>query len=139
MAQRIFDAQLDDDLLYNTVCDILKANRSDLDEPWPILDVYCDYYDLSVEIIISLASDIALDRDAANAILELGFNCIFESKGDVGIQWTKGSAGKCNPRDCADSETKALNKKYRNRLGELENQLEELKKDIKRITTTWAI
>ncbi len=101
LADKCFEAQLDDDALFKAVHYILGGKDISLcnlpDFVFPCDDVSCDAYDSSIEVSMDLRVP-PMTREQVNAILALGFGQIYESQGDVGRQWTKDHVWPCSVR-----------------------------------------
>lgn len=103
LAERCFAAESAEEELFDTIHKILGGLPHDMYEHkefiFPAVHTYVDPYDASVEVIMSIKVP-PMNREQADAILALGFSCVYESQGSDGRQWTKGYVGKCSPREC---------------------------------------
>jgi len=112
LAERCFDSDLVDEELFRRVNLILGCDEDKcLDEGfvWGASDVYWDYYDRSVEVIRPKESE-WMTEDQAEAILNLGFACIYESIGEEGkLRYMRDKSGSpCCSRDYYEETKRTL-------------------------------
>lgn len=96
LAERCFDLQNIEYEVFATIAKILgfDEDRADFDKV-PLIDVFWDYYDGSVELIRPQNSE-WLTREQADNILGLGFDCIFETIGEEARCWNSTSYSGCH-------------------------------------------
>lgn len=129
LAEKLFETTQLEDELFDKLSNILIGKTSGLSaKDWEmgLIDFSWDEYDCSVEVIRS-ATATPMTREQANQILDLGFNCVYESCGESGCYWDKKGCYQCSYRG-ADEQTR-IRGKFRNackRIQDLENSLRPL-------------
>lgn len=130
LAERCYDRERAEDELFSTIHKILVGDDLDkaLDKGfvWRVIDVWCDPYDESVEVILCKNAK-QMTRDEVNQILDLGFGQVWESCGDIGIQWTRTYESKCIPKQSSDESSIEV-QKLRAEVKQLKEKLKEAQK-----------
>jgi hypothetical protein len=101
LASRCYEStQVEDELFekVNAVLGCVTENCLKEGFVWGATDTWWDEYDGSVEVVRPLEAQ-WMSREEANAILDFGFGCIYESIGDKARLWSRKGYGECSPRD----------------------------------------
>lgn len=93
------------DKLFECVNKILGCDTRGCSQPgfvWGATDTFWDAYDSSVEIVRPGDAD-WMERKQADAILALGFDCIFESIGEEARVWNRSGFYSGSPRSADEN------------------------------------
>lgn len=124
LAERCYSSENIEDELFESVNKILGCDTNECLKDqfvWGATDTWWDQYDGSVEITRPLNAEYMTGAQA-DAILELGFDLIYESCGDKAQSWTRNGSNECSPREGGDIRMSRIKQKIE--LKEVKNHLE---------------
>lgn len=102
LAERCFDAFSAEDDLFDKV-NVIMGYKSDGDFSYPVMHTCVDSYDSSVEVLLDYTITPPMTRAQADAILALGFKCVYETYGDKEARcWTRTDVSPCSPREWSE-------------------------------------
>jgi hypothetical protein len=104
LADRCFALETADTELFDTVCRILGADPHNCladNFVWPVEDTWWDSYDSSVEVVRPATATWMTSEQVA-AILELGFDRVYESRGGEGRLHVTGGWSPCDPQEAEE-------------------------------------